>query len=213
MRTLRILLVISCFSTLAVWTTQTSEAQQTSASSAAATVSSVEIKPATSEISVGQKVKFTAVAKDAAGNVVAATPSTWFAAPFDLAGADESGTISFFSPGEVLVGAIVGGKTAFVTVKVKAGQVTRIDIEPVGTPLVVGATTQLAAVARSSEGNPRNDARIDWTSNAPQIATVDAAGTSDGNCAGPGKNKCSFWKRRRLRNGNGGKQQLDGSFN
>lgn len=184
MRTLRVLLVVSLLTALAVWTTQTSEAQQTSAT---ATVSSVEIKPATSEISVGQKVKFTAVGKDAAGNVVAATPSTWFAAPFDLAGADESGTISFFSPGEVLVGAIVGGKTAFVTVKVKAGPVTRIDIEPVRTPLVVGATTQLRAVARSSEGNPRNDATVNWTSNAPQIATVDAAGLVMGIAPGQAK--------------------------
>ena len=135
-----------------------------------------ELTPETQDISVGQKVKFTAVVKDAAGNKTNAPVSAWFAAPFDLAGVDESGTVSFFSPGDVMVGAIVGGKTVFTHVMVKPGPVTRIDIEPVKTPLVVGATTKLSAIARSSEGNPRSDVSINWTSNKPEVATVDAAG-------------------------------------
>jgi plastocyanin len=135
-----------------------------------------EIMPAKPEITVGQKVKFTVSAKDAAGNVVKATPSTWFAAPFDLAGADESGTISFFNPGEVLVGAMVEGKPVFTHVMVKPAAVTRIDIETVKSSLVVGAITKLAAVARSSEGNPRSDVTLNWTSSDPNVATVDAAG-------------------------------------
>ena len=59
---------------------------------------------------------------------------------------------------------------------VKPGPVTRIDIEPVKTSLVVGATTKLSAVARSSEGNPRSDVSINWTSSTPEVATIDAAG-------------------------------------
>jgi hypothetical protein len=135
-----------------------------------------ELTPATQEISVGQKVKFTAVGKDAAGNKTSAPASAWFAAPFDLAGVDESGTVSFFSPGQVLVGAIVGGKTVLTRVMVKAGPVTRIDIEPIKTALVVGSSTRLAAIVRGSEGNPRSDALITWTSSMPDVATVDAAG-------------------------------------
>ena len=55
---------------------------------------------------VGQKVKFSAAAKDAAGNPIEAKPSVWFAAPFDLAGADESGEVTFHAPGVVTVGAV-----------------------------------------------------------------------------------------------------------
>ncbi len=135
-----------------------------------------ELTPETQDISVGQKVKFTAVVKDAAGNKTNAPVSAWFAAPFDLAGVDESGTVSFFSPGDVMVGAIVGGKTVFTHVMVKPGPITRIDIEPVKTALVVGATTKLFAIARSSEGNPRSDVSINWTSSKPDVAAVDAAG-------------------------------------
>jgi len=160
---------------------------QEPAKAPATSVTTIEITPAKPDVSVGQKLKFTAVAKDAAGNVVNVTPSTWFAAPFDLAGADASGNVSFFSPGEVLVGALVGGRPGFIKVMVKAGPVTRIDIEPVKTSLVVGATTKLSAVARSSEGNPRNDVSINWTSSNPDVATVDPAGVVIGISPGQAK--------------------------
>lgn len=160
---------------------------QEPAKAPATSVKTIEITPAKPDVSVGQKLKFTAVAKDAAGNVVNATPSTWFAAPFDLAGADASGNVSFFSPGEVLVGALVGGKPGFIKIMVKPGPVTRIDIEPVKTSLVVGATTKLSAVARSSEGNPRNDVSLNWTSSNPEVATVDAAGVVIGISPGQAK--------------------------
>lgn len=160
---------------------------QEPAKAPATSVKTIEITPAKPDVSVGQKLKFTAVAKDAAGNVVNVTPSTWFAAPFDLAGADASGNVSFFSPGEVLVGALVGGKPGFIKIMVKPGPVTRIDIEPVKTSLVVGATTKLSAVARSSEGNPRNDVSLNWTSSNPEVATVDAAGVVIGISPGQAK--------------------------
>jgi hypothetical protein len=174
MRTFRSLLAVLCVALLVAMATAISTAQEQT--SAPTSTKLAELTPATDDISVGQKVKFTAVVKDASGNKTNAPASAWFAAPFDLAAVDESGTVSFFSPGEVLVGAIVGGKTVLTRVMVKPGPVTRIDIEPVKTPLVVGATTKLSATARSSEGNPRRDVSINWTSSKPDVATVDAAG-------------------------------------
>ena len=104
MRTFRSLLAALCFAALVAWATANSTAQESAANTA-------ELTPTTTDISVGQKVKFTAVVKDAAGNKTSARATAWFAAPFDLAAVDESGMVSFFSPGEVLVGAVVGGKT------------------------------------------------------------------------------------------------------
>lgn len=170
MRTFRRLLTVPCVVFVIVIASVITYAQQQTA------VKIAEVTPATTDISVGQKVKFVATVKDAAGNKTSAPATAWFAAPFDLAGVDESGTVSFFNPGEVMVGAIVGGKTVLTRVMVKAGPVTRIEIEPVKTALVVGATTKLSAVARSSEGNPRSDVSLNWNSNKPDVATVDAAG-------------------------------------
>ena len=139
-------------------------------------VATVVITPATSDIAVGQKVKFTVAAKDSKGKLVEVKPSAWVAAPFDLAAVDESGTVSFFAPGEVLVGGIVNGKPTFTSVKVKSGPVARIDIAAVNTPLVVGSARKLVTVARGAEGNPRSDVVISWVSSNPSVATVDAAG-------------------------------------
>lgn len=144
-------------------------------SSAQTTAKTIELTPATQDISVGQKVKFNVVGKDATGKVVSLGPTTWFAAPFDLAGVDESGTVSFFAPGEVMVGVLVGGKPTFTTVKVKTGPVAKIEVQS-AIPMVVGASSKLVAVARDAQGNPRTDAQITWTSDNSQVATVDAAG-------------------------------------
>ena len=196
MRTLRSFLAISCIAVLVAFATAISTAQEagpkapaTAAAAPAPVLASVELTPATTDIFPGQKVKFTVVGKDAAGNVIKATPSTWFAAPFDLAAADESGTVSFFNPGEVLIGAIVGGRPHFTKVTVKAGPVTQVEITPVDTTLVVGATTKLVSVARSSEGNPRNDASFKWSSSMPEVAIVDAAGVVT--ALAPGKTQLS----------------------
>lgn len=169
--TLIVILLVLCPGTAGI-----TSAQHSSTTPSSSAVATVQVTPETSDIAVGQKVKFTAVAKDATGKVVNVKPSTWVAAPFDLAGIDESGTVSFFAPGEVLVGTIVNGKSGFIMVKVKTGPVTRIDIDPVTAPMVVGATRKLSTVARGAEGNPRSDAAISWTSSDPSVATVDAAG-------------------------------------
>jgi hypothetical protein len=148
----------------------------TPAQPAKSVVKTVEIKSPSAEAEVGKPLKFTAVAKDEAGNTVNEKPSTWFAAPFDLAHAAEDGTVSFFQPGEVLVGAIVGGKPGFMKIMVKTTPIARIDIQPLRHSLAVGDRYKLSFTARSANGDPRSDAVIDWASDNSPVAKVDAAG-------------------------------------
>jgi hypothetical protein len=127
------------------------------------------------DVEVGQQVKFTAVAKDESGNVLDLKPAVWFAAPFDVASADPSGTVSFFNPGEAQVGAVVAGKVGFARIKVKPAPVTSVDL-PLKAQVVVGGAMRPNATARTSLGNPRADVAISWSSDNPSIAAVDAAG-------------------------------------
>ena len=120
MRTFRSLLAVLCFAALVVLAINSTTAQEPTAAAVG------ELTPATTDISVGQKVKFSATVKDAAGNKTSAPATAWFAAPFDLAGVDETGTVSFFNPGEVVVGAIVNGKTVLSHVTVNPGPITRV---------------------------------------------------------------------------------------
>jgi len=141
---------------------------------------SVEITPNTLEAHVGEKVKFSAAAKDAAGNPIDEKPSVWFAAPFDLAGADDSGEVTFHAPGVVTVGAVIAGKSGYATVNVRNPKIASLAIEPPAYPIVVGGAEKLTVIARTSDGGPRTDAVIKWTSEKPSIASVDAAGLVTG---------------------------------
>ena len=151
-------------------------AQGPNPATATSTIKTVQVTASTKEAEVGQQVKITVVAMDAAGNVVKETPSAYFAGPFDIAAADDNGNVKLFGTGEVTVGAIVGGTPGFVTFKVKAPSVKTIDIAPLGTPLVVGSNAQLDAVTRIFTGDPRTGVPIDWTSDNPRVATIDAGG-------------------------------------
>jgi hypothetical protein len=149
------------------------------------TVKNVQITPSVREAEVGQDVKLTVVATDASGNVVKEQPSTYFAGPFDIAAADDNGNVKLFGTGEVTVGAIVGGKPGFSTFMVKAPSIKTIEIHALKTPIVVGGSMQLDAVTRIFNGDPRTGVPINWTSDNPQVATVDAGGVVTG--VGPGK--------------------------
>lgn len=134
----------------------------------------VEVTPPEATAEVGQQVKFTAVAKDASGQVIPGTPSLWFAAPFDLAGA-EDGTVTVYEPGEVRVGAVIGGKTGYAKITVLPAPVASIDMAKLHS-LVPGASELLSATARNAQGDPQANARINWMSENPSVVTVDAAG-------------------------------------
>src|SRR5215831_10254565 len=113
--------VISMFVVTTVWSQETAAKQEAASTSVAPAV--VEITPKTLDAHVGEKVKFSAAAKDAAGNAIDAKVSTWFAAPFDLAGADESGEVTFHAPGIVTVGAVIAGKAGYATVNVGTSKI------------------------------------------------------------------------------------------
>ena len=140
----------------------------------------VEITPAVIDAHVGEKIKFSATAKDAAGNTIDEKPSVWFAAPFDLAGADDSGEVSLHAPGVVTVGAVIAGKTGYATVNVGTSKIATLEIEPPAYPVVVGGAEKLVAIARTQNGNPRSDAAIKWSSEKPSVASVDATGLVTG---------------------------------
>ncbi len=143
-------------------------------------IKSVEISPATAHAHVGDRLKFTVIAKDANGTVLNIKPMIWFAAPFDVAGADTDGTVLFRQPGEVTVGAVVGGKPGFAIVTVEAPATGSIEAHPLTGSLAVGASALASATTRSPNGDPREDIVVHWTSKNPAIAKVNDAGLVTG---------------------------------
>ena len=148
-------------------------------------VTTVQVTPSTKEAEVGQSVKLSVTALDAAGKVIQEKPSTFFAGPFDIAAVDDDGNVKLFAAGEVTVGAIVGGKPGLATFMVKPPSIKSIEIDSLKSPILVGGTAQLNATTRIFNGDPRTGVPISWTSDNAQVATVDAGGVVIG--VGPGK--------------------------
>ncbi len=148
-------------------------------------VQTVDVSPSGIHVQVGQKIQFTAVAKDAAGKVLDLKPMVWFAGPFDLAGVDTNGSVIFHDPGEVTVGAVVGGKTGYAHVTVMLPPVAKVEASSVTESLAVGGTALLSATPRSPNGDPRTDVAVHWKSKTPAIAKVDESGMVTG--LAPGK--------------------------
>src|SRR5215469_2236957 len=164
-------LILSC---LAMVLTKASGAQQPNPPSSSVAPAIVELTPAEVTAEVGQQLTFAAVGKNAAGEVMPDKPTFWFAAPFDLAAA-EKGVVTVYQPGEVRVGAVIGGKTGYAKVTVHPAPVAEIGI---ATPaaLVPGATEILQAMPRNAKGDPLANVRVTWKSDTPSIARVDDTG-------------------------------------
>src|SRR5262245_12055292 len=155
---LKALVLIAIIATTAVARQQSGPAKT---ESTPAPVKSVEVTAGVTEAEVGQRLQLNAVARDESGKPLDVKPAVWFASPFDVAGVDNSGYISFFSPGEAQVGAVVSGKVGFLRIRVKPSAVTRIDLAPKA-QIVAGDAVRPIATARTSTGNPRTDVSMSW---------------------------------------------------
>jgi plastocyanin len=139
-------------------------------------VATVEVTPNGTKAKVGDKLQFAAGGKDAAGNKLDVKPMMWVATPPDAAGADKDGNVVFYTPGEITVIAIVGGKPGFGHVTVSPAPVASVEIAPVAHAVPLGSAILLTATARSKNGDPRTDEVIHWKSESPAVAKVDDAG-------------------------------------
>jgi hypothetical protein len=180
MRTRRSFIAPVWLAALIILSCAVAQGQNSSHTPSPAAVKTVDITSGQSDYEVGQHVKFSAVLKDESGKPLNEKPARWFAAPFDLAAIDENGTASFYQPGEVTIGVVIGGKPHFTKVRVKPAPAKTVVIDPVSTPIVVGGTLPLTATAHISNGDPRKDVPISWASDTPAVATVDAAGVVTG---------------------------------
>ena len=172
MNGIRLVLAASCVLGLGAAPRAAGQQEQPPAVRAA----TVEISPDQAQAEVGQRLQFRATARDAAGKIIDVKPAFWFAAPFDVAGAGEDGTVVFHQPGQATVGAVVAGKPGFAHVKVLTPGVAKLDVDPVRLPVAAGGTVLLTASARSANGDPRHDDKIEWTSLTPAIAAVGPGG-------------------------------------
>ncbi len=118
-------------------------------------LATIVVTPNPATMGVGAAQTFTAVGKDAAGNVVAITP-TWSVV---ASGGSINATTGLFTAGTVAgafantVKATSGTISGTATVNVTAGPLATIVVTPNPATMAVGATQTFAAVGKDAAGN------------------------------------------------------------
>ena len=140
-----------------------------------APVSSVAITPTTATIVIGKTNQLSAVAKDAAGNVLTGRAIAWTTSAAAVATVDANGLVTAVAVGTATVAASSEGKSAQAAITVTVVPVSSVTVTPNAPTVKVGATATLAATLKDEQGNVLNGRSVAWSSSAPTIATIDAA--------------------------------------
>jgi hypothetical protein len=118
-------------------------------------LATITVTPTPATMGIGGTQQFTAVGKDAGGNVVAITP-TWAAV---AGGGSVNITTGLFTAGNVTgtytntVRASVGALAGFATVNVTSGALASITVTPTPVSVQTNGTQQFTAIGRDGSGN------------------------------------------------------------
>jgi len=143
-------------------------------------VSRVVATPDTVTIGEGLSVQLSAVAQDAASNILPGRPITWASADTSIATVNADGlVIGRVSTGVTRVVFIVASseeKADTVRVTVEPIPVGFVIVSPTTTTVAAGRATTLQAEVRDSSANVLVGRPVTWTSRDTTVATVNAAG-------------------------------------
>jgi uncharacterized protein YjdB len=136
-------------------------------------VHSVTVTPASATVVTGDSTPYTAVARDANGNVIPGTVFSWSTGNPSIATVNATtGVVTGVSGGGTIVQAVAGGVGGSATVSVVV--VGSIEISGSTERHVnVGATIQFVAVVRDPAGNVLNGVQVTWSVTKPTIASID----------------------------------------
>ena len=152
-----------------------------------APVASITMSPATATIVPFGAVSLLAEPRDASGTVTSATV-TWTSSNPTIAAVSASGrVVANGTPGSTTITASSNGKSGTAVVTVAApGAPVRIVVSPGPTYAIpIGQGAGFAVVAYDAIGGQvQFSGTVSWTSSAPSVATVSAAGQVSGLAAG-----------------------------
>jgi uncharacterized protein YjdB len=155
---------------------QSSSAQVTVMDTSPPPVASVEVTPATVVLVVGTGQRLTAIARDAAGNEVEGSDTSWATSDGAIATVNQRGRVTGVAPGTVTVMATIDGQSGTASVTVTSVPVASVDVTPSSLSLSVGQTGQLTATPRDAAGNPLSGRVVTWSTSNGGVATVNGSG-------------------------------------
>jgi trimeric autotransporter adhesin len=139
-------------------------------------VATVEVAPPTATVVLGTTVTLTASVLDAAGNPLAGRKVIWASADSNFATVTPSGVVRGRYVGSVPIAANVEGKAGIARIEVVPVPVVAVRVSPASRDLTVGETALLTAEPLDAQGTILSDRSVTWSSNRPNVATVNGNG-------------------------------------
>ncbi|CAA9363131.1 MAG: hypothetical protein AVDCRST_MAG89-3882 [uncultured Gemmatimonadetes bacterium] len=138
-------------------------------------VARVEVTAPSQALTVGSTLQLSAVARSAAGSVIAGRTARWSSSNEQVARISETGLVTAAAPGPVRISASVDGQSGFTDLTITAA-VAAVMVVPDTLTLSPGATRQLTATARDAGGTPIANVAIRWESANDAVARVNSEG-------------------------------------
>lgn len=156
----------------------------TSPDTTPAAVASVVVNPTTASVVAGATTTLTATARDAQNNTLSGRTITWTSSATNIATVSATGVVTGVAAGSASITAASEGRSAVAQITVTAVPVASVTVTPAMDTLVAGDTATLTAVVRDAQSNVLTGRILNWTSSAPNIATVSATGVVTAVAAG-----------------------------
>ncbi|MEP7382468.1 MAG: Ig-like domain-containing protein, partial [Gemmatimonadota bacterium] len=152
-------------------------------------VATVSIAAPDSNVTAGDALQASVVARDASGAVLPLTGRTivWTSSATAIASITNAGLITTLTPGSTTIGVTVDGVgPATFSLTVAAPAVASVSVSANDSSLTIGTTTQATVVARDASNNVLSlgGRAVAWSSSATSIATITSSGVITGVAAG-----------------------------
>jgi acetyl esterase/lipase len=147
-------------------------------------VASVELTPASTSVPLGNVVEFTAVAKDAGGNILAGRIINFRTGDPRKAVICADGHATGSGEGVVTITAESEGKSDTSTLTVTPALVATVDVAPSTATIGVNGTVQLTATVKDAYGIALTGRTVSWGTSASGVATVSTSGLVTGKGGG-----------------------------
>src|SRR5436309_485681 len=147
-------------------------------------VASVAVSPVAAGLTVGATTQLTATPEDSSGTALTGRAVTWATSNGAVATVSASGLVTGVAAGSATITATSEGQSGTSAITVTNVPARDVTANPATASLTVGATTQLTATPKDSNGTALGGRVVTWGTSNAAIATVSASGLARGVAAG-----------------------------
>ena len=147
-------------------------------------VATVDVTPATANVTVGGTVQLVATPRDANGTPLSGRTVSWSSSNTGVASVTGSGLVTGVGAGSATITATSEGKSGTSAITVTFVPVASVAVTPASASVNEGKTVQLTATPKDGNGNPLSGRAVAWVSSNTTVATVSSSGLVTGKVAG-----------------------------